>query len=154
MIAIDTNLLIYAHRAGTAEHAAARRAIEAALNARGGCGVALPSVAEFFSIVTHPAASGGPSPPGVAVEFLESLRQSGVEDFTPGPGFAVRLARMAADLAVTGARIFDLQIGLCALDGGATCVWTHDGGFVKIPGLMVHDPLVERPKPSRGRTTP
>jgi hypothetical protein len=48
---------------------------------------------------------------------------------------------MAANLGVTGARVFDLQIGLCALDGGATSVWTHDGGFVKIPGLSVHDPL-------------
>ncbi|MBL6831279.1 MAG: PIN domain-containing protein [Pirellulales bacterium] len=141
MIAIDTNLLIYAHRSGTPEHVDARRAIESALNAPGGCGVATPSVAEFFSIVTHPTATGNPSPPDVAAEFLQSLRESGVDDLTPGPGFAARLARMAANLGVTGARVFDLQIGLCALDGGATSVWTHDGGFVKIPGLSVHDPL-------------
>ncbi len=48
---------------------------------------------------------------------------------------------MAADLGVTGVRVFDLQIGLCALDSGATELWTHDRGFVKIPGLAVHDPL-------------
>jgi hypothetical protein len=141
MIALDTNLLIYAHRAATAEHLAARGAIEAALNASGGCGITLPSVAEFFSIVTHPTASGKPSPPGVAAHFLASLRESGVADLVPGPGFAARLVRMAADLGVKGTRIFDVQIGLCALDGGATELWTHDGGFVKIPGLAIRDPL-------------
>ncbi len=141
MIALDTNLLIYAHRAATAEHRAARRAIEAALNAPGGCGIALPSVAEFFSIVTHPTASGRPSSPKTAADFLAALRESGVEDLEPGAAFAGRLAQLATDLVVKGARIFDVQIGLCALDGGATELWTHDSRFVKIPGLKLRDPL-------------
>jgi toxin-antitoxin system PIN domain toxin len=141
MIALDTNLLIYAHRAATAEHRAARKAIEAALNTPGGCGIALPSVAEFFSIVTHPTASGRPSPPKTAADFLTSLRESGVEDLKPGAAFVARLAQMATDLGVKGARIFDVQIGLCALDGGATELWTHDSAFVKIPGLLIRDPL-------------
>jgi len=37
----------------------------------------------------------------------------------PGPSFAIRLLQIAADLDVTGPRVFDLQIALCALDGGA-----------------------------------
>ncbi|MFM8292341.1 MAG: type II toxin-antitoxin system VapC family toxin, partial [Planctomycetia bacterium] len=65
MIAIDTNLLIYAHRSRTAEHRSARRAIEKAIGSSGGCGIALPSIAEFFGIVTHPAA-GQPSTPAEA----------------------------------------------------------------------------------------
>ena len=142
MIAIDTNLLIYAHRSATPEHLAARAAIESALNAPGGCGVTLPSVAEFFSIVTHPNTIGRPSTPKAAGDFLESLRVAGVEDLVAGAAFSARLVRLAADLGVTGVRIFDLQIGLCALDSGATAVWTHDRGFVKIPGLAIHDPLL------------
>jgi predicted nucleic acid-binding protein len=145
MIAIDTNLLIYAHRSATAEHRAARKAIEAALNTAGGCGITLPSIAEFYSVVTHPAASGRPSSARAAADFLASLRESGVEELAPGPAFAVKLVQMAADLGVVGARIFDLQIGLCALDGGATELWTHDGSFVKIPGLSVHDPIAGKP---------
>jgi toxin-antitoxin system PIN domain toxin len=141
MIAIDTNLLIYAHRAATAEHRRARQAIEAALNAPGGCGITMPSIAEFFSVVTHPAASGKPSSPRAAADFLASLREAGVEELVPGPGFASRLVQVAADLGVAGARIFDLQIGICALDGGAIELWTHDGNFVKIPGLVIRDPL-------------
>jgi predicted nucleic acid-binding protein len=141
MIAIDTNLLVYAHRSGMPEHLAACSAIEAASESAGGCGIPLPSVAEFFSIVTHPASSGGPSPPQVAADFLAALREGGIEVLGPGASFAARLARTAADLSVSGGRIFDLQIGLCALDGGATELWSHDRNFVRIPGLVIRDPL-------------
>jgi len=63
--------------------------------------------------------------------------------WSPGPEFGTRLVQTAADLNVMGARVFDLQIALCALEGGATELWTHDRNFVKVPGLRVHDPLVE-----------
>jgi predicted nucleic acid-binding protein len=141
MIAIDTNLLIYAHRSGTREHRSARSAIEAACGSAGGCAITLPSIAEFFSVVTHPAASGRPSSPGDAAAFLAALEEAGAIVLGPGPAFSTRLLQTAADLAVSGPRIFDLQIGLCALDGGATELWTHDTNFIKIPGLVIRDPL-------------
>jgi predicted nucleic acid-binding protein len=142
MIVIDTNLLIYAHRSATPEHRAAQDAIEAACSMPDGCGIALPSVAEFFSIVTHPAATGGPSQPQAAADFLRALQEAGMMMILPGASFPARLLQAAADLGVTGVRIYDLQIALCAIDGGATQLWTHDAGFVKIPGLAVSDPLV------------
>lgn len=142
MIAIDTNLLVCAHRSGAAQHGAAKRAIEEACGSRGGCGVAEQSVAEFWSVVTHPAAEGGPSTADEAAGFLRALEEDGgVVVFTPGPGFAARLVQTAIDLDVRGPRIFDLQIALCALDGGATELWTRDARFVKVPGLRIHDPL-------------
>ncbi len=142
MIAVDTNLLIYAHRAATPEHRAARRAIERASRDPRGWGVALPSVAEFWSIVTHPSCAGGPSPPERARGFLEALVEDGGADvWSPQPGFWRRLTQLAADLGVAGARIFDLQIGLTAFDNGASEIWTHDRGFAAFPGLRAHDPL-------------
>jgi len=45
------------------------------------------------------------------------------------------------NLGIHGARIFDLQIALIALENGATEIWTHDRNFLKIPGLKIHDPL-------------
>ena len=141
MIAIDTNLLIYAHRSGTSEHRSARSAIEAACGSAGGFAITLPSIAEFFSVVTHPAVSGRQSSPEDAAAFLAALEEAGAVVLGPGPAFSTRLVQTAADLAVKGPRIFDLQIGLCALDGGATELWTHDAHFVKIPGLVIRDPL-------------
>ncbi len=142
MIALDTNLLIYAHRAGVPEHARAQRSIEQALGHPLGCGIALPCAAEFFSIVTHPTATGRPSTATEAGAFLRLLEEEGgARWLAPGPSFASRLAQTAADLGVAGARIFDVQVALCSLDGGATELWTHDAGFVHVPGLRLHDPL-------------
>lgn len=142
MIAVDTNLLVYAHRASTEKHKAAREAIEEVAGRRGGWGVALACVAEFWSVVTHPLCEGGPSPPEAAREFLQVLvEEAGCTIWSPGRGFWERLTRLAGDLGVQGMRVYDLQIGLTAFDNGATEIWTHDRGFVGFPGLVVRDPL-------------
>ena len=56
MIAIDTNLLVFAHRMQVPEHRAARKAIEKASMVSDGWGFTLTNLLEFWSIVTHPAA--------------------------------------------------------------------------------------------------
>jgi len=141
MIAIDTNLLVYAHRSRTPEHAGARKAISRAAAADGGWGIAVASLTEFWAIATHPASDGRPSMPGQASAFIGALVRAGAQIWLPGPGFGDRLLQLATDLDVIGARLFDLQIALTAFEGGATDLWTHDARFVKVPGLRVHDPL-------------
>ncbi len=142
MILLDTDLLIYAHRSAVPQHAAARRAIEEACGEARGAGVALATVAEFFSVVTHARAAGRPSTPQEAGHFIEGLTRGGdVRLLVPKARAADRLLRLAQDLEVSGPRIFDLQIALTGLDHGARQVWTHDGDFVRVPGLAVVDPL-------------
>ena len=136
MIALDTNLLVYAHRSATSEHKAARAAIEQAADSDG-WGFAAPVVAEFWSIVTHPAASGRPSSPDEARRFLAALADADAHVWSPGAGFGLRLAQLAADLRVSGNRIFDLQIALCAFEGGAREIWSYDARFATIPGLRL-----------------
>ena len=143
MIAIDTNLLIYAHREATREHAAAIGALEAAASDARGWGFSLASVAEFWHVVTHPTSAGRPSTPDEARRFITSLvRQGQASVWLPPAGFADRLLDAAARSRVTGARVFDLQLALTALENGATEIWTHDARFVRVPGLTVRDPLV------------
>jgi toxin-antitoxin system PIN domain toxin len=140
LIALDTNLLVYAHRSATPEHKAARAAIERAA-ASSAWGIPAPVVAEFWSVVTHPAASGRPSKPDQARRFLAALADAGAEVWSTGAGFGLRLAQLAEDLDVRGNRIFDLQIALCAFEGGARELWSHDTRFVTIPGLRLVQPL-------------
>ena len=142
MIAIDTNLLVYAQRRHTPEHRAARRAIERASADRRGWGIPLSCIAEFWCVVTHPASSGGPSPAKEARGFLhELMANGGANVWTPGTGFWERLTQLASDMKIAGARVFDLQIALIALENGATELWSHDRGFGALPGLVVRDPL-------------
>jgi hypothetical protein len=141
MVVTDTNLLVYAHRAGTPEHADARQALEAARRHPGGWGIATASLLEFWSVVTHPAASGRPSTPGEARAFIGALVESGARLLSPSPAVGQRVLEAAERLGVAGARVFDLQIAVTALDHGATELWSHDQGFVTLPGLQLVDPL-------------
>jgi predicted nucleic acid-binding protein len=142
MIALDTNLLVYAHREGAAEHDRATAAILRALNDPQGWGICLPSVAEFWSVVTNPANPGGPSSSAAVTNFFHRLVTEGHgRIWTPGPGFGERLMRWAASLKLRGTRIFDLQIAVIALEHGARELWTHDSNFVSVPGLKVLDPI-------------
>ena len=142
MIAVDTNLLVYAHRAGCPEHNAARRAIEAAANSTDGWGIPAPCILEFWSVATHPSSVGGGSLPASARGFIEALIDTAGATILPAPPAVVpRCLQLAEQLDVRGPRIFDLQIGLAALDVGVTEIWTHDAGFIGLPGLKVRDPL-------------
>lgn len=139
MIAIDTNLLIYAHRANLMEHDAAKRAIEAA--AAGTWAIPLPCVTEFWAIATHPRSQGRASRPEEAASFIRNLIEAGARIILPGRGFHEELLRRACELNLHGPRIFDLQIAVMAHAAGAREIWTHDRNFVTIPGLKKHDPI-------------
>ena len=142
MIAIDTNLLIYAHRSKCNESPTARIAIEDACRSSKGWGFSFPCLAEFWCVVTHSECENRSSTPGEADRFIQSLvDEGGATIWLPTAGFESRLSGIARDLNVKGARIFDLQIALIAYENGATKIWTHDKNFLKIPGLKVEDPL-------------
>jgi predicted nucleic acid-binding protein len=142
VIAIDTNLLVYAHRSGLAEHRAAKRAIQKASEDARGWGIPFPCIAEFWSVVTHPESAGGGSPPFKAQAFLRALvLEAGAKVWTSSDGCWERVTKLAVDLGVRGPRIFDLQIALTAFDNGATEIWTHDRGSLTVAGIALRDPL-------------
>lgn len=152
LIVIDTNLLVFAHRSRVPEHDAARQALQQASGDAGGWGIAPPSLLEFWSVVTHPTAAGRPSSPAEARAFVTSLVTAGARILTPKAGLDERLMASAADHDIVGARIFDLQIAMIALEHGADEVWSHDKGFVTLPGLRMVDPLnISETTLSRGR---
>jgi len=142
VIAVDTNLLIYAHRSGLAEHRAARRALQKASEDPRGWGIPFPCIAEFWSVVTHPRSAGGGSEPAKARSFLRALIvEAGASVWMPREGAWERVTKLAEALGVRGPRIFDLQIALTAFDNDATEIWTHDRGFLAFPGITLHDPF-------------
>ena len=142
MIALDTNLLVYAHHPDSPKHGATRRAIETLVaEEEGRWGVALPTIAEFWTVVTHPKLKAQRSSLEEARRFLTALIDAGGRIYEPGDHFGERLTGAAVDLVVQGPRIFDLQIALTAFDNGVTRIWTHDARFVAMPGQRVYNPL-------------
>ncbi len=141
MIAVDTNLLVYAHMRSAAEHADATDALRTAADDPRGWGFSAQVGVEFWNVVTH-GRHPEPSSPALARAFLQTLEdRAGARIFLPRRGFIARLADQAQRRAIRGARIFDLQIALCAVEAGATELWTHDATFAAMPGLRLYDPL-------------
>jgi hypothetical protein len=141
VIALDTNLLIYAHRPTAAENGRARAAIQEASQSERGWGFAVACAAEFFSVVTQVTLAGSTSTASLAAEFLRELTRAGAQVWVPGHGFHERMFALAERVGTTGRRIYDLQIGLTAREGGATEIWTNDRGFLAVPGLKVVNPF-------------
>ena len=102
MIAVDTNILIYAHRGETELHGAAASRLVAL--AEGAERWALPvfCVTEFMRVVTHRRVFSPPSTVAQATAFIESIADApSCEVVRPGPEFLKLLIAVArqADLA-------------------------------------------------------
>lgn len=73
MIALDTNLLVYAHREDSPHHEAATRALTDAVAAAGGVAIPWPCLHEFLAIVTHPRIYDPPTPVVTALYAVQAL---------------------------------------------------------------------------------
>ena len=77
MIAIDTNLLVYAHRKDSPWHTAARGAIAGLAEGRAAWAIPWPCVHEFLAIVTHPRIYRAPTPLTRAIDQVSAWLKSG-----------------------------------------------------------------------------
>ena len=73
MIALDTNILVYAHREDSPHHTAALRVIQELTDAPGVFGIPWPCVSEFLAVTTHPRIYDPPSLLDVALDAIEQL---------------------------------------------------------------------------------
>jgi predicted nucleic acid-binding protein len=62
VIAVDTNLLVYAHRKDSQWHAAAASVVRSLAEGSAPWAIAWPCLHEFLAIVTHPRIYAPPTP--------------------------------------------------------------------------------------------
>jgi toxin-antitoxin system PIN domain toxin len=145
MIAVDTNLLVYAHRTEMQSHAAAFEAVRVLVEGRSPWAVPWPCAHEFISVVTNPKPFKKPTSSPDAVTFLRSLTES--EHFhwlAEGSGYLDKLDSVLAAGHVIGGRIHDARIAALCLHHGVRELWTADRDFSMFPQLKTHNPLVRR----------
>lgn len=70
MIALDTNILVYAHRADAPFHSAAAQLVRALAEGRDRWIIPWPCAYEFLAIVTHPKIYRPPTPADLALAQL------------------------------------------------------------------------------------
>jgi toxin-antitoxin system PIN domain toxin len=137
LIAVDTNILVYAHREEAPEH---RRALAALTElAEGEAAWALPVfvIGEFLRVVTHPRMPR-PTPAADAVTAIDRLLASpSVRVLSPGRGYWQILKETAEEARVHGNLFIDAQIVAVCLEGGATTVLTEDRDFRRFAGITI-----------------
>ena len=143
MIAVDTNLLVYAHRDDAPWHDAAYTRITELAEGRAAWAIPWSCLHEFLAIVTHPRIYAPPTPLAVAVDQVEAWLESPSltllaesEIYWPALRTALQEGRIAGPL-VHDARV----AALCRLHGVRE-LWSADRDFSRFPGLPVRNPLV------------
>lgn len=143
MIAVDTNVLVYAHRADSPWHAAATEVVAALAAGSAPWAIPWPCLHEFLAIVTHPRIFAPPTPLDRAIDQVEAWMESPtlrVLGESPAYWQAFRDVAVAGRLA--GPVMHDGRVAALCLDHGVAELWSADRDFNRFPGLTVRNPLI------------
>ena len=143
MIAVDTNVLVYAHRREAAEHPVALDRLRALAAGRDPWAIPWPCVYEFFSVVTNPKIwRQSASTPQQAWAQLEAwfaaptLRLLGESQ-----GFTSVLSGFVRRPRVRGAVVHDARIAAICIAHGVEALMSRDRDFSLFPELDVQNPF-------------
>jgi toxin-antitoxin system PIN domain toxin len=141
----DVNVLVYAHREETPDHAAYRSWLEELVNSDQAFGMSDLILSGFLRIVTHPRILNPPSPLKAAWAFASGIRnRPNCVSISPGPRHWEIFARLCRENGVRGNLIPDAYLAALAIEYG--CEWiTTDSDYARFPGLRWRHPL--RPHP-------
>lgn len=145
MIAVDTNILMYASREDSQFFEAARACVEGLANARAPWAIPWPCMHEFFSVSTNPRIHKTPTPIATALDMIEAWMES--------PSLAVlceserhwpELRSLIAGGRIVGAQVHDARIAALCLQHGVRELWSADRDFARFPRLKVVNPLINQ----------
>ena len=143
MIAIDTNILVYAHRVDSPWHEAALDRVTGLANSGSQWAIAWASLHEFLAIVTHPRIYDPPTPLATALGALQAWQLSpGLRLLGEGPGYFETFAAQAAAGKIRGPKIHDARIAAICLHHGVKKLWSADRDFTSFPSVVCENPLV------------
>jgi uncharacterized protein len=140
VIAVDTNILVYAHRRDSVWHTRARDRIAELAESGMRFGVPLHCLVEFYACVTKYYRST----PEQAIAQIDAWGQA--------PSFAIlsddlptwaTLRGLLLAGRTHGDHAFDMRIVAVCTRHGVTELWTNDRGISSLPGLFVTNPLID-----------
>ena len=143
MIAVDTNLLVYAHRRESRNHETAAAVVRALAEGDNAWAIPWPCCYEFLSVVTNPRIwKDEATTPGRAWRQLAawtaspSNRLIGETD-----DFLKILRRFVERPRVVGAVVHDARVAAICVSHGVEMLLTRDRDFSLFPELRTRDPI-------------
>ena len=143
MIALDTNLLVYAHREDSPHHVSALDLLGDLARGPRDWAIPWPCLHEFLAVVTHPRIYVPPTSADSAVAAVEALVATPrLRLLGEGQDHLRQLAALLASGQITGPRVHDARIAAICLSHGVSELWSADRDFSWFPALKVVNPLV------------
>lgn len=145
MIALDTNILVYARREEAPHHASAKRLLRQLAEGDQPWALPWPCVYEFLRVVTHPRVFDPPTDIAAALEDLTILLDSpSLMLLGEGPMHIGHLIHTVRGGRAAGNLIHDAHIAALIREHGIEQLLTVDRDFSRFPGLQVKDPFIEQ----------
>jgi hypothetical protein len=146
LIAVDTNILIYAHRSDSPWHSRAAARLRELAEGDAAWAIPWPCVHEFLAIVTHPRVYQPPSTAEQALRQVEAWLESPWLHLLGEASTHWRSLRLlVADAQLSGLSIPDARVAAICLTDGVRVFWTADRDVSRIPELRTHNPLRSEP---------
>jgi len=142
MIAVDTNILVYARRAESPQHKEALRLLRDLATGSRPWALTWVSIYEFLRVVTHAKVFNPPTNISAALEDVESLLESpSLRLIGEGPSHPEMMRRALVSGGATGNLVHDGHIAALLMEHGVTELWTADRDFHRFSGIRVRDPF-------------
>jgi hypothetical protein len=130
VIAVDTNVLVYAHREELPKHEVAYTTLVDLAEGEAVWGIPVFCLTEFVRVVTHPRLF---APPYTAEEACAAvarlLASPSLRVLHPGQTFLERFADAVREADAVGNLAFDAQIVAVCREAGVTSLVTEDRDF-------------------------
>ena len=143
MIAVDTNILVYAHREDSPWHDEALKILTELANSGQHWAITWSTFHEFIAVVTHPRIYKPPTPLATALKTMEAWQASpGLRMINEGPGYLDTFSKLARSGKIKGPKTHDARIAATCLHHNVKTLWTADRDFSAFPKLNCTNPLI------------
>jgi toxin-antitoxin system PIN domain toxin len=143
VIAVDTNILVYAHRKDSSFHEPASALVRTMAEGASAWSIAWPALHEFFAIVTHPRIYRPATPIERALDQIDAwLGSPSLVLLAETSRHWSALRAMIADAKIAGPRVHDGRIAALCVQHGVRELWSADRDFSRFPQLTVKNPLI------------
>lgn len=143
MLAVDANILVYAHRREGQEHETAFELVRDLAEGSEPWAIPWPCVFEFFSIVTNrkiwrDAAS---TPEQASAQLAGWIASPSIRLLSETPDFWDLVHQFMTRSRVRGPVVHDARVAALCLAHGVDALVSRDRDFTLFPELTVHNPF-------------
>ncbi len=144
MIAVDTNILVYAHRSDSPFHPKAKACLARLAEGPSGWAIPWPCLHEFLGVVTHPRVYSPPTPVTIAFAQVRAWAESRqLTLLTESAFYLDELERIVVGGKIVGPRVHEARIAALCLSHGVSELWSADRDFSRMAGLKTRNPLLD-----------